>query len=128
MPLIPVILQQFENDIQNVYSQMDNWIEFAPNQWNIDKAEWKLHCNLLWLTPEWHKKTIKTFKEIIEICFNMNSNTFYSIIYLIPSVGSNERLNLALLLSDGKRVLFDFSTERVQIVSKLVGQASKDSI
>jgi len=58
----------------------------------------------------------------------MSFDTFYSIIYLKPYAGSDERLNLALFLSDGKRMLFDFSEERVQLISKLVGQTSKESI
>lgn len=58
----------------------------------------------------------------------MAPSTFFSIIYLKPYVGSDERLNLALLLSDGNRVLFRYSEERVQLISKLVGQASKQSI
>jgi hypothetical protein len=69
LPLCDRIEKKFLNELAHIHSIIEFWVDSAPNDWNIDKKEWILHCKQFWLTEKWLKKSIRNFHEIIEIEF-----------------------------------------------------------
>lgn len=51
----------------------------------------------------------------------MAYSSFYSILYVELHPSSGERLNIALMLSDGKKAFFDYNPERISLLSQLIG-------
>ena len=51
----------------------------------------------------------------------MDYTSFYSILYVELHPSSGERLNIALMLSDGNKAFFDYNPERISLLSQLIG-------
>lgn len=69
IPFINAVREKFTSELSHIRSAITEWIQKAPETWNIDKQEWNLFCDNFWLTDDWLKKTIRNFHEIIEIEF-----------------------------------------------------------